>query len=156
MTAGDRVGDDANTEPTTVVAQGTFDLLHPGHLHYLRDAAAVGDELHVVVARTSNVTHKESPVVPDAQRREMVAGLDPVDEAHLGHTEDIFVPIERIDPDVIVLGYDQHHDDDAVAAALVDRGLDCAVRRASGRERASDAELLSTGAIVDRVLEERG
>ncbi|MFB6127570.1 MAG: adenylyltransferase/cytidyltransferase family protein [Halolamina sp.] len=147
---------DRDTEPTTVVAQGTFDLLHPGHLHYLRDAAAVGDELHVIVARSSNVTHKESPVVPGVQRREMVAGLDPVDDAHLGHTEDIFVPIERIDPDVIVLGYDQHHDDDAIAAALADRGLDCAVQRAGPRERRSESELLSTGAIVDRILDERG
>ena len=30
---------------TRVVAQGTFDVLHPGHLHYLADAAAMGDAL---------------------------------------------------------------------------------------------------------------
>jgi len=139
---------------TRVVAQGTFDILHPGHVHYLRDAKGMGDELHVIVARSVNVTHKEPPVVPDEQRREMVAALDPVDEAHLGHPEDIFVPIERIDPDVIALGYDQHHDEDALERALAERGLDCDLRRASGLDRASD-RLLSTGQIIDRVLEER-
>jgi FAD synthetase len=137
----------------TVVAQGTFDLLHPGHLHYLREGATLG-ELHVIVARSDNVTHKPAPVVPDAQRREMVAALEMVDHAHLGDHEDIFVPIERIRPDVILLGHDQHHDVDAIERALAGRGLDCEVRRASPR-RSGDDELLSTGTIVDRICEER-
>jgi len=141
---------------TRVVAQGTFDLLHPGHVHYLEDAATYGDELHAIVARRRNVTHKPAPVVPDRQRRDVVAALAAVDEAHLGHTEDIFVPIERIDPDVIVLGYDQHHDEAAIADALADRGVDCRVERASGREPEHDDELLSTGRIIERVLAERG
>jgi len=138
-----------------VVAQGTFDILHPGHLHYLREAAAMGDELHVIIARSTNVTHKAPPIVPDEQRREMVAALDPVDHARLGHPDDIFVPIEEIEPDVVALGYDQHHDDEAIAAALADRGIDAEVRRASGREM-DDDYLLSTGRIIDRILQDRG
>ena len=138
-----------------VVAQGTFDILHPGHLHYLEDAAAMGEELHVIIARSTNVTHKAPPIVPDEQRREMVAALDPVDHARLGHPDDIFVPIEEIEPDVVALGYDQHHDDEAIAAALADRGIDAEVRRASGRET-DDDYLLSTGRIIDRILQERG
>jgi FAD synthetase len=141
---------------TRVVAQGTFDILHPGHLHYFREARSMGDELHVIVARGENVTHKEPPVVPDRQRVEMVAALDPVDHARLGHPEDIFVPIEELDPAVIVLGHDQHHDEDAIAAALAERGIDCAVERASPRPRDSGTELLSTGQIIDRILAERG
>jgi FAD synthetase len=139
-----------------VIAQGTFDLLHPGHVHYLDDAASYGDELHVIVARRENVTHKARPVLPDRQRRDMVAALDAVDEAHLGHREDIFVPIERIRPDVIVLGHDQHHDEAALADALSNRGLDCDVRRASAREPRYEGELLSTGRIIDRILTQRG
>lgn len=138
-----------------VVAQGTFDILHPGHLHYLRDAAAMGEELHVIIARSDNVTHKAPPIVPGEQRREMVAALDPVDHARLGHPSDIFVPIEEIEPDVIALGYDQHHDDDAIATALAERGIDVEVRRASARK--TDEEfLLSTGQIIDRILRDRG
>lgn len=137
-----------------VVAQGTFEVLHPGHLHYLRESAAVGDELHVIVARTDNVTHKPTPVVPATQRREMVAALEAVDEAHLGDRHDIFTPIERLDPDVIVLGHDQHHDPDQIAAALADRGIECRVTRASQRSPAEE-EILSTREIVDRLLKRR-
>jgi len=139
-----------------IVAQGTFDLIHPGHVHYLSEAASMGEELHVIVARRENVTHKEPPVLPDRQRRDVLDALEVVTEAHLGHTEDIFVPIERIDPDVIVLGHDQHHDDDAIREALAARGIDCEVTRATPREKRYDEELLSTGRIVDRILESRG
>jgi len=138
---------------STVVAQGTFDLLHPGHLHYLEAAAAMGTDLHVIVARHENVTHKEAPVLDGRQRVEMVAALDPVDDAVLGHPEDIFVPIERIDPDVIVLGHDQHHDEAAIADALATRGIDCAVERAGPREPEFEEEVLSTSAIVERIVD---
>ncbi|CQR50501.1 adenylyltransferase/cytidyltransferase family protein [Haloferax massiliensis] len=138
-----------------VIAQGTFDILHPGHVHYLSDAASLRDELHVIIARGENVTHKPKPILDDRQRRDMVAALDVVDEAHLGHPEDIFVPIENIDPDVIVLGYDQHHDEEGIKAALDARGIDCEVTRATPREQRHDDELLSTGRIIDRIVERR-
>jgi FAD synthetase len=141
---------------TLVVAQGTFDLLHPGHLHYLAEAAGMGEELHVIVARESNVTHKAPPIVPERQRREMVAALEPVDEARLGHPEDIFVPIEELRPDVIALGYDQHHDVAGIERALAERDIDCEVRRAGKREPRSYEELLSSGQVVERILDERG
>jgi len=141
---------------TRVVAQGTFDLIHPGHVHYLEDAAGMGDELHVIVARRENVTHKDPPVLPNRQRRDVVAALDPVDDARVGHPSDIFAPIEDLEPDVIALGFDQHHDEAAIEAELADRGVDCEVKRASPREKRYDDEVLSTGDIVDRILEQRG
>ncbi|WP_277552988.1 FAD synthase [Halobaculum limi] len=142
-------------EPTVALAQGTFDILHPGHLHYLEEAAARGDELHVIIARRENVTHKPKPVCPDRQRRDMVGALDVVDEAHLGDPEDFFVPVRAIDPDVVVLGFDQHHDEEAIAGALAAEGIDAAVERASGREPRYEGELLSTGDIIDRLIAER-
>ena len=141
---------------TRVVAQGTFDIIHPGHVHYLREAAAMGGELHVIVARRENVTHKERPVLPNRQRRDVVAALEMVDEAHVGHEDDIFVPIENLRPDVIALGYDQHHEIEAIESQLERRGIDCEVRRASGREPRYEGETLSTGDIIDQILEQRG
>ena len=141
---------------THVIAQGTFDLLHPGHLHYLRDAAAMGDRLTVIVARRENVTHKQPPILANRQRRDVVAALEMVDEAVVGHPEDIFAPIEDLDPDYIVLGHDQHHDEGAIEDELARRGIECEVRRAGPREPAYEGELLSTGRIIDRILEERG
>ncbi len=138
-----------------VVAQGTFDILHPGHVHYLEDAASMGEELHVIVARTENVTHKPDPVIPGPQRVEMVEALDPVDHARLGHPSDIFVPIEELEPAVIALGHDQHHDAESIREALSDRGLDCEVVRASEREPHEGAEILSTGDIIDKIVDER-
>ncbi|ELY45725.1 adenylyltransferase/cytidyltransferase family protein [Natronorubrum tibetense] len=140
----------------TVIAQGTFDIVHPGHIHYLEEAAAMGDELYVIVARKANVDHKEKPICPATQRRDVVDALEAVDEAILGHEEDIFVPIEEIDPDVIALGHDQHHDAAGIESELERRGIDCTVERASGRDPAADEEILSTRLIIDRILERRG
>jgi len=140
---------------TQVVAQGTFDILHPGHVHYLREARAMGDRLTVILARNPNVTHKPDPVVPARQRVAMVEALEPVDDSRLGHPEDIFVPIEEIDPDIIVLGHDQHHDEDQIEAALDSRGIGCAVERASRRPRQFEDELLSSGTIVERIIDQR-
>lgn len=153
--AAGEIGESGPTE-TRVVAQGTFDIVHPGHVHYLSEAADMGDELIVIVARRSNVEHKEKPICPATQRRDVVDAFEAVDHAVLGHDEDIFVPIEELDPDVIALGHDQHHDEAAIEAELADRGVDCEVKRGSPREKHYDGELLSTGDIVDRILEERG
>jgi len=141
---------------THVIAQGTFDLLHPGHVHYLRDAKAFGDRLTVIVARRENVTHKQPPILPNRQRRDMVATLEMVDDARVGHAEDIFAPIEELEPDVIALGHDQHHDEAAIEDELARRGVECEVLRAGPREPKYDGELLSTGRIIDRILDERG
>lgn len=141
---------------TRVIAQGTFDILHPGHVHYFNDAAAMGDELIVIIARRSTITHKEKPILPDEQRREMVAALEMVDRAVLGHPRDIFVPIEELEPDIIVLGFDQHHDEEAIQRALDARGISAEVRRATAREHRYDGELLSTGNIIEKILDVRG
>ena len=140
---------------TTVLTQGTFDILHPGHVHYLQEGADRGDELHVIVARRENVGHKEKPILSNAQRRKMVGKLDPVDVAHLGHESDFFVPVEEIKPDLILLGCDQHHDAEALEVRLTDRGLACSVERATPRSQATSDEILSSSEIVNRILEVR-
>ena len=137
-----------------VLATGTFDILHPGHVHYLRESAAEGDELIVIVARESMVDHKNPPVLPEDQRREMVEALDVVDEAVLGSEDSIFEPLRDIRPDVITLGHDQHYDEDDLRDELRSRGFDADVVRVSGREESGD-EILSTSRIVERVVERR-
>jgi FAD synthetase len=137
-----------------VLATGTFDLLHPGHVHYLRESAAQGDELVVIVARESMVSHKNPPVLPEEQRREMVETLEPVDRAVLGSEDSIFEPLHDIRPDVITLGHDQHYDEDDLRDELRERGFEADVVRVSGREERED-EILSTSSIVERIVEKR-
>ena len=95
---------------TRVLATGTFDLLHPGHLLYLERSKKLGDELVVIVARDVNVKHKPKPIVTEDQRLKMVQALKVVDQAILGDEKDLFRPIEQLRPDIITLGFDQHFD----------------------------------------------
>jgi FAD synthetase len=112
-----------------VVATGTFDILHPGHLWYLQQSAALGSELWVIVARDGNVRHKPRPILPEGQRVIMVGALNGVHTAILGDETDIFRPIEEIQPDIITLGYDQHFDEARLCDALRGRGLSAEVVR---------------------------
>lgn len=140
---------------TRVLATGTFDLLHPGHLYFLEQAAALGDELWVIVARSSNLDHKAQPVNPAEQRRAMVAALDPVDEAILGSEESIYEPLRTIQPDVVALGHDQGFSIDTLEADLADRGFDVEVLRVNEVE-APDGLLYSSSDIIDRIVTTRG
>ncbi|WGI17378.1 FAD synthase [Methanonatronarchaeum sp. AMET-Sl] len=89
-----------------VMASGTFDIIHPGHLFYLEESKKLGEELVVVVARETNLSKK--PVVPGSQRRRVLEGLKPVDQAVLGDELDIYKTVEKINPDILSIGPDQH------------------------------------------------
>ncbi|MDQ6748765.1 MAG: adenylyltransferase/cytidyltransferase family protein [Candidatus Dormibacteraeota bacterium] len=73
----------ARDEPRTVVlTNGAFDVLHPGHLAYLREARGLGDLLVVGVNTDDAVRRLKGPgrpLVAEADRAEMLAALDPVD-----------------------------------------------------------------------------
>lgn len=92
-----------------VLAQGTFDLLHPGHVHYLTFARAQGDRLTVIVARNASVEKikHRSPVLDEHTRLKMVAALRVVDKAVLGGKGNMLDKVVELNPNVIVLGYDQ-------------------------------------------------
>jgi FAD synthetase len=138
---------------TRVLATGTFDLLHPGHIYFLTQARALGDELFVIVARDSNVTHKPKPIVPEEQRLEMVNALGMVDKALLGSEKDMFEPLEQIRPDIITLGYDQHFDVAYLEKELAKRGLPANVARIP---LSKECPLCSTGAIIKEILKRYG
>jgi len=96
-----------------VLAKGTFDLLHYGHIYYLMHAKKAGGEdakLVVVVARDKTVERLKgsSPVIPEDQRRAIVESLKVVDEAILGYEDmDMARVIDDVKPDIIAVGYDQ-------------------------------------------------
>jgi FAD synthetase len=135
-----------------VVATGTFDLLHPGHLYYLEQSKKLGDELYVIVARDINVKHKPKPIIPEEQRRRMVASLRCVDHAILGDETDMFRPVKEIRPDIITIGFNQHFDEESLKKALAARGLSAEIVRIG---KYGDDELCSSRLVVNRIVEQR-
>lgn len=133
-----------------VVATGTFDIIHPGHIRFLEEAKKLGDELIVIVAREKNVKHKPKPIIPEEQRRRVVEALKPVDKAILGDEHDIFKPIMELRPDIIVLGYDQHFDERKLEGELRKRGLNTKVVRIKVKE---ECEYCSSTKIIRRIVE---
>jgi len=136
-----------------VVATGTFDILHPGHLYYLSESKKLGDELWVIVARDANVKHKPHPVVPENQRLAMVAALRPVDHAVLGDRTDMFRPIQEIRPVVITIGFNQFFDLEKLRKELAGRGLSADVVRIG---KYADGDLSSSRLIIQRIVDVRG
>jgi len=136
-----------------VVATGTFDLLHPGHIYYLEESGRLGTELFVIVARDENVRHKPRPVIPEEQRRCMVAALRVVDHAVLGDPADMFRPIREIRPDVITIGFNQHFDTAVLVRQLADQGLGARVVRIN---QYPDGAVCSSRLIVSEILRRSG
>jgi len=94
-----------------VLAGGVFDIIHPGHIHTLNAAKALGGVLVVAIAtdKTAKKMKKRSPLHNQELRRELVSCLSMVDKAIVGYEDDIFQTVKEVKPDIIVLGYDQVH-----------------------------------------------
>ena len=90
-----------------VLAHGCFDVLHPGHIGYLRAAKAMGDVLVVSVTADEYVNKGPGkPMFPLAQRMEQVAALETVDYVTPSHASTAVELIHCLTPDVFVKGGD--------------------------------------------------
>lgn len=97
-----------------VFTNGVFDLLHPGHVRYLRDARALGDTLIVAVNSDRSVRAikgSERPVTPEPERAEVLLGLASVDAVVIFDEKTPHAVIRTIQPDVLVKGADWGPDD---------------------------------------------
>ena len=114
-----------------VVAGGVFDIIHPGHIHTLNAAKALGDVLVVAIAtdNTAQKMKKRQPLHNQELRRELVSCLSMIDIAMIGHEEDIFETVKEVKPNIIVLGYDQVHQDKFIADGCKRINLDVEIVR---------------------------
>jgi len=114
-----------------IMCTGTFDILHPGHLDYFRQAKQLGDFLIVVVARDSSAV-KEGKTLRfgEQERLANVASQPLVDKAMLGNEGDKLKIVEQEKPDIICLGYDQKADETKLKETLAKRGLTPQIIRA--------------------------
>jgi rfaE bifunctional protein nucleotidyltransferase chain/domain len=94
---------------TIALANGVFDLFHVGHLRYLTAARGEADLLVVAVNDDRSTRENKGPrrpVVPEAERAEIVAGLACVDHVVLFGSRDVVPVIRALHPDVHVKGTD--------------------------------------------------
>jgi rfaE bifunctional protein nucleotidyltransferase chain/domain len=92
-----------------VFTNGCFDLLHPGHLHYLIDAKGMGDILIVGINSDDSIRKikgEKRPLTPERDRLEMLAGLECVDFVTTFNEPDPYRLISLIKPDLLVKGGD--------------------------------------------------
>ena len=114
-----------------VLAGGVFDIIHPGHIHTLNAAKALGDVLIVVVAtdNTAVKMKKRQPLHSKEQRQELVNSLVMVDLCLIGQEDDIFKTVNLVKPQIIALGYDQVHQEKFIIDGCKKINLDAKVAR---------------------------
>ena len=133
------------------MATGTFDILHLGHLYFLKQAKKLGDKLAVVVATDTTVRRlKHEPVNTEEIRLGIIKEIKIVDEAYLGHEDDMYEIVEEIKPDIIALGYDQIHDEKNINTNLKKRNIKSKIVRLSEYKEGSDLE--GTRKIISKII----
>ena len=134
-----------------VMATGTFDLLHMGHIYFLKEAKKLGNKLVVVVATDKTVRRlKHEPINPQEIRLNIIKELKIVDEAFIGHEDDIYKIVNEIKPDIIALGYDQVHDEKTIEKELKKRNIMAKIVRLSELKGGSDLE--GTRKIIGKII----
>lgn len=133
------------------MATGTFDLLHLGHIYYLKEAKKLGNTLSVVVATDSTVRRlKHEPVNTEEIRLNLIKELRIVDETYLGHEDDMYEIVDEIKPDIIALGFNQLHDEKNIKSELKKRKINAKVVRLLEFKGGSDLE--GTRRIINKII----
>ena len=92
-----------------VFTNGVFDLLHPGHVRYLRQARALGDALVVGLNSDASVRRNKGegrPINPEGERAELVAALDCVDFVVIFDEDTPAAIVRACQTDILVKGAD--------------------------------------------------
>ena len=130
-----------------VFTNGVFDILHPGHVRYLRDARALGDLLIVGVNSDRSVKAlakaPNRPINPEAERVEVLGALASVDAVVIFDEDTPHAIISALQPDILVKGADWGE------GAIV--GRDVVEARGGKVVRIALAEGYSTTGIIERV-----
>jgi FAD synthetase len=136
-----------------VLVGGVFDLLHVGHLHFLKQARELGDELVVIVASDETVrkNKRREPINPAEDRAEVLRSLKYVDEVYIGAPGSIdFELVKRINPDVVAVGPDQAFNCKRLKEDLRKHGIEAEVIRIPYLYKEDRAK---TSKIIERIVE---
>jgi rfaE bifunctional protein nucleotidyltransferase chain/domain len=92
-----------------VFTNGVFDILHPGHLRYLKAARGHGDLLIVGLNSDASVRRNKGParpINPEHERAEVLSALECVDAVSIFDDDTPADIIRRVQPDILVKGSD--------------------------------------------------
>jgi len=131
---------------TVVFTNGVFDLVHPGHLRYLRHARSLGDALIVGINSDRSVRSNKGagrPITPETERAEILSALACVDAVVIFDEATPYDVIAALQPDLLVKGADWAED------AIV--GRDVVEARGGRVVRAPVEPGYSTTAIIDKI-----
>ena len=135
-----------------VFTNGVFDLLHPGHVRYLREARSLGDALIVGINSDRSVRALgkavDRPITPQAERAEVLAALASVDAVVVFDEETPHRIISTVQPDILVKGADWGENE------IV--GRDVVEARGGRVVRVPIASGYSTSAIIERIRRATG
>lgn len=136
-----------------VLVGGVFDILHVGHVHFLRQAKELGDELVVIVAHDETVRRQKrrEPLNSAEERAELLSAIKYVDRVYIGTPGTIdFELVKRIDPDVIAIGPDQKFSCERLKEELKRYGINAEVIRIPYLYKKDRAK---TSKIIQRIIE---
>ncbi|WP_297467377.1 FAD synthase [Thermococcus sp.] len=136
-----------------VLVGGVFDILHVGHIHFLKQARELGDELVVIVAHdeTVRMQKRRDPINPAEDRAELLRAIRYVDEVYIGSPGTIdFELVRRINPDVIAIGPDQNFNCEKLKEDLRKHGINAQVIRVPYLYKSDRAK---TSKIIQRIVE---
>jgi len=130
-----------------VFTNGTFDIIHRGHVEYLTRAKKMGDVLMVGLntdASIRRIKGKGRPINPNGDRAAVLAALSPVDYVCFFGDDTPYKIISQLKPDVLVKGADWHVDA-IVGREVVEKsgGTVRTIRLTSGR---------STTNVIERIM----
>ncbi len=134
-----------------VMVGGVFNILHKGHVFFLKKAKSLGDFLIVIIASDKTVLRNKKPLIFSAEeRKQIIETLNFVDSVRIGYeinnVSDYLKIIKNEKPDIIALGYDQKINEKDLKEMIKNAGLDCDVVRIHERLKG-----YSTGKILERI-----
>jgi FAD synthetase len=138
-------------EMQKVMAFGTFDLLHPGHINFLKQAKSMGNYLIAVISTDKSAFKAKGfkPVNSQNQRAELVASIKFVDEVLKGKKDHLKI-IKQVQPEIIALGYDQKIKESDLKKQLNAIGLNPEIKRC----KAFKAHKFKSSKIKKKIIQE--
>jgi rfaE bifunctional protein nucleotidyltransferase chain/domain len=146
------VGKQRRAGSRVVLAHGTFDLLHLGHVRYLEEARRQGDLLVVTVTADTFVNKGPSrPIFSELLRAEMLGALNCVDWVGINHAPTAVNTIEFLKPDVYVKGVEYRDVANDVTGKILEE--QAAVEAYGGRIHFADDITFSSSALINQHLD---